>query len=183
MKILQTDHSVCSYWTRSISSNQRALDQLSYSICHGPGKTPFCIFPYLELHHYNHWPYTGVYIWSTASSRLSCVLKGGYCHERQRKARDCSRFKETKEPLQLSSLCDPGLGESVEDIPRAFDRVLLGWLLLGYNVKFPEFDNCAEALSQKTLKYQGVKGHVVGSVFSRWFRKSVLREGGVEQVR
>lgn len=38
--------------------------------------------------------------------------------------------------------------------------------MLGYNVKFPEFDNCAEALSQKTLRYQGVKGHVVGSLLS-----------------
>lgn len=124
------------HWTRSISSNQGALDQLSYSICRGPGKTPSCIFPYLELHHYSHWPYTGVCIWSTASSRPAYVLKGGCCHERQRKVRDCSSFKEAKEPLQLCALCDPGLGGGVKDAPWAFDRVLLGWLLLGYKVSW-----------------------------------------------
>ena len=39
---------------------------------------PFhCIFPYLELHYYNHWSHIKVYIWSTASSLVIIIFTGG----------------------------------------------------------------------------------------------------------
>ena len=38
---------------------------------------PFhCIFPYLELHYYNHWSYIELYIWSTASSLVIISIGG-----------------------------------------------------------------------------------------------------------
>ena len=38
---------------------------------------PFhCIFPYLELHYYNHWSYIERYIWSTASSLVIIIYIG-----------------------------------------------------------------------------------------------------------
>lgn len=88
------------HWTRSISSNQGALDQLSYLICRGSGQTPSCIFPYLELHHYSHWPYTEYVFDQLLQVDWPVFLKEVGCHERQRKW-DCSSFKEVKEPLQL----------------------------------------------------------------------------------
>ena len=39
---------------------------------------PFhCVFPYLELHYYNHWSHIKLYIWSTASSLVIIIFTGG----------------------------------------------------------------------------------------------------------
>ena len=39
-----------------------------------------CIFSYLELHCYNHWSYTELYIWSTASSLVIIFIGGSAIH-------------------------------------------------------------------------------------------------------
>ena len=46
-KILLMGHSMCCYWTRSINSNQRALDHLPLLLCYGPGKIPSCFIFYI----------------------------------------------------------------------------------------------------------------------------------------
>lgn len=96
----------------------------------------------------------------------------------KRRSRNCCRLQETKETLQPNAVWHPRLGTDViKDITGTFDQIGM-WLglLAECKVKFPEFGNCAGAVSQGTHEILWIKVCVIcnlfssglGTMFMRW---------------